>query len=302
MTSKSTFVGKRILILTTITLFTFFSSKAQVATSKLKFIQPKLISCILDPVINRTDVDSISPDVKSSFYFDNQNALTTTTRSQVEDNSYTEAIATDRLNSLYFLTISNPINKQPSLRYSSFDAYALKNTTANITWTTASETNNDHFEVERSFDQKDFKTIALVFGPEGNVSTSSSYSFNDDSKSIGSHKVVYYRLKQIDFDGNVTYSTIQMVRFGTDAKTIVQIFPNPYIGKINVNFESKEIGKAEVRMVNSKGQVVAAKQSLIIQGYNKIQLTDLETQISGLYILDLLVNGKKIDTQKVIKQ
>lgn len=301
MTSKSTFVGKRILILTSIILSTSFPGKAQVTTPKLKF-QPKLISGILSPVVNRTNIDNTSLDVKASFHFDDQNALGISTGFQIEDNSYTGAIATDRFNSLYFKTISNSINKVPSVKYSSIDAYALTNATAKITWTTASETNNDHFEVERSFDQKDFKTIALVFGAEGNVSTSSDYSFHDKLKDISSHKVVYYRLKQIDFDGRVIYSASKMVRFGSDTKTIVQIFPNPYMEKLNVNFESEESGKAEVRMINTKGLVVAAKQSLIIGGYNNIQLTDLDTQLSGLYIVDVLVNGKTITTQKVIKQ
>ncbi|MEO8110161.1 MAG: T9SS type A sorting domain-containing protein [Ginsengibacter sp.] len=263
MTSKSTFVGKRILILTAITLSTFFSSKAHVAITK---------------------------------------SINITTGSQIDDNGYAGIIATDRFNSLYFQTISNSIDKQLSVIYSSFDAYVLKNISANITWTTESETNNDHFEVERSFDQKDFKTIGLVFGAEGNVSTLSDYSFQDKSKNLSIHKVVYYRLKQIDFDGKVIYSVTKMVRFGTDTTTIVQIFPNPYMEKINVNFESEESGRAEVRMINTKGQIVAAKQSLIIKGQHKIQLTDLETQLSGLYIIDVLVNGRTINTQKVIKQ
>lgn len=123
-------------------------------------------------------------------------------------------------------TITNSIDKVLSVDYSSFDAYALNNT-ANITWTTESETNNDHFEVERSLDRKEFKTIALVFGPEGNATTTNKYSFNDKAKDIRSHDLAYYRLKQIDFDGNVTYTEVKMVRFGTDTQATAQIFPHP---------------------------------------------------------------------------
>ncbi len=429
MTSKSTLVGKRILILTLLSLSTFFSSNAQVTTPKLKFIQPHLISGtdgaidaiykfnnvvdsvdafiqiielqngavlrniddstfgyydawqptvggpstigtsyikweisfkttagadysfpvmdlsaididgdnvkvrefidingyssydvptqiptllditmvgnmlhVLGPVVNRTNIDTTSLDVKANFHFIDQKTFIISTGSQIDDNGYTGATATDRFNSLYFKTISNSINKVLGVKYSSFDAYALNNTAANITWATESETNNDHFEVERSFDQRDFKTIGLVFGAEGNVSTVSKYSFTDNAKDLSSHKVIYYRLKQIDFDGKVTYTVVKMVRFGTDAKTSVQVFPNPYMDKINVNFESEENGKGEVRMINTKGQVVAVNQSLIVKGYNKLQLTDLNTQLAGLYIVDVVVNGKVIDTHKVIKK
>ncbi len=435
MKSKSTLVGKCILILTTITLSTFFSSKAQVTTPKLKFIQPKLISGtdgekkaiykfadvvegvdayveikkinngailkniddstfgyynawqptvggpssigtssieweisfktsagidytfpamdlsaidvdgdnvkvrefidmkghssydvptqipslleisvinddedsavkklhILGPIVNRTNIDTTSLDVKVNFHFDNQKTLTITTGSQIDNNGYTGALATDRFNSLYFKTISNSINKVLSVKYTSFDAYALNNT-ANITWTTENETNNDHFEVERSFDQKDFKTIGLVFGAEGKATTTNKYSFNDKAKGISSHEIVYYRLKQIDFDGNVTYTEVKMVRFGTDTKATVQVFPNPCMEKINVTFTSKEDGKAEVRLINMKGQVVADNKSLVAKGYNKLQLKDLSTQMAGLYIIDVIVNGKVINTQKIIKQ
>ncbi|MEO6637261.1 MAG: T9SS type A sorting domain-containing protein [Ginsengibacter sp.] len=256
---------------------------------------------LLGPVINRTNIDTTSLDVKANFHFENQKTITITTGSQVDDNGYTGALATDRFNSLYFQTISNSINQVLGVKYRSFDAYALNNT-VKVTWITESENNNDHFEVERSFDQKEFKTIGLVFGNEGNVSTQSKYSFDDKAKNISSHKVVYYRLKQIDFDGKITYTEIKMVRFGSDAKTTVQVFPNPYMEKINVNFTNEEDGKAELRLINGKGQIVVASKSLVVKGYNKLQLTNLSTQVAGLYIVDVIVNGKLIDTQKVIKQ
>ncbi len=134
------------------------------------------------------------------------------------------------------------------------------------------------------------------------MSITSRYSFSDNEKDISRHAVVYYRLKQIDFDGKVSYSVVKMVRFGTDAKTFVQIFPNPYMEKINVNFTSEEDGKAEVRLINIKGQVVADNKSLVVKGYNKLQLKDLSTQMPGLYIIDVILNGKVINTQKIIKQ
>lgn len=256
---------------------------------------------VLGPIVNRTNIDTTSLDVKVNFHFDNQKKITITTGSQIDDNGYTGALATDRFNSLYFKTISNSINKVLSVKYTSFNAYALNNT-ANITWTTENETNNDHFEVERSFDHKDFKTIGLVFGAEGNATTTNKYSFNDKAKALSSHEIVYYRLKQIDFDGNITYTEVKMVRFGSDTKVTLQVFPNPCMEKINVAFASEEDGKAELRLINMKGQVVADNKSLVVKGYNKLQIKDLSTQTAGLYIIDVIVNGKVISTQKIIKQ
>ncbi len=256
---------------------------------------------VLGPVLNRTNIDTVSLDVRINFHFINPSIITLSTGSQVDNNGTTGGIATDRFNSLYFKSISNIVNVL-GVKYRSFDAYAINNSEINITWTTENETHNDHFEIERSFDQNHFSTVALVFGPEENTSASNKYSFTDKAKDFSHYKIIYYRLKQIDIDGKVTYSVVKTVRFNTGTQALVEVFPNPYMEKLNVNFKSEENGKAEIRMINANGQVVSAKQSLVSAGYNTIRLTDLASQVKGLYFLDIIINGKLVASQKVIKQ
>lgn len=72
-----------------------------------------------------------------------------------------------------------------------------------IEWTTLSEINNDYFEVQKSLDGKEFTTISTVTG-SGNSIEINNYSYADNNKEIQ----VYYRLKQVDFNGDYSFSHI----------------------------------------------------------------------------------------------
>ena len=91
-------------------------------------------------------------------------------------------------------------------------------------------------------------------------------------------------------------------RINTAAKAFVQVSPNPYMDKLNVNFVSNESGKAEVRLMSASGHVVRTAASAITRGYNNIQLQALGSQAGGLYIADIIINGTLLTSIKVLKQ
>lgn len=90
-----------------------------------------------------------------------------------------------------------------------------------LSWITATEINNHYFDVERSLDGTHFESIGKVDGA-GNHSGLLNYSFADQSSVTG---VVYYRLKQVDFDGTFAYSTIRVVSILSNEQVIV--YPTP---------------------------------------------------------------------------
>ena len=93
----------------------------------------------------------------------------------------------------------------------SFIAIPTTNHTAQLNWMTASEINNSHFEIERSYDGRDFEMIDHVSG-NGNSQHQIDYSYTDASVSK-LENTVFYRLKQVDFDGTSECSDIRVVRF-----------------------------------------------------------------------------------------
>jgi hypothetical protein len=104
----------------------------------------------------------------------------------------------------------------------------------NLLWSTASELNNERFEVEKSIDNSKWLTIGVV---KGNRTTNfvSSYKFIDVSTPQDMTGELYYRLKQVDFDGKFEYSNIVAVNFDKSLIDKWNIFPNPGTSKIIIN-------------------------------------------------------------------
>lgn len=189
---------------------------------------------------------------------------------------------------------------QSQVTYHSFEAIAVKNK-VNLSWLTEPEKTNDHFEVERSYDQKEFTTIGIILGAENPDASLSQYDFRDGEPGLTAHNEVYYRLKYFDAAENFSYSIIKKVVMNIP-KMNVQVMPNPYMDKLNVTFSSDAGGTAEVRLLSISGSLVKKIQSTIAPGYTTLRLKDLNSQAPGLYIVDVVVNGKVLVSQKIIKQ
>ncbi|PJF33793.1 MAG: hypothetical protein CUN57_01220, partial [Phototrophicales bacterium] len=109
-----------------------------------------------------------------------------------------------------------------------------------LEWTTASEINNDYFTIERSFDGRNFESIGQVKGA-GNSFEEINYSFVDESiAGISSNRIVYYRLKQTDYDGVFTYSDVISVELGeSKGFDIIEIFEEQSQIKVHFNAPSE---------------------------------------------------------------
>jgi hypothetical protein len=122
-----------------------------------------------------------------------------------------------------------------------------------LNWTTASEINNDHFSIERTEDLMTYTNIGSI-PASGNSSISREYSFYDNHAPA---KELYYRLKQVDFDGKVHYPG-RLVRINNqDAGLMPIISPNPNDGRsFTLNLSSFEDKEALVRIVDNMGKIV----------------------------------------------
>ena len=140
---------------------------------------------------------------------------------------------------------------------------------AHLTWSTASEINNDYFIVEYSYDGTDWKEIdnAKVSGA-GNSSEVIDYCFYDFDCSH--NRLVYYRIVQVDFDGTRTNSVVKSLNLGKPK--LVKVYPNPTKGyiTIDVNLElGDKTGNLVVKTI--AGQKVFSKA--IVNGKNEFDLS-----------------------------
>lgn len=167
----------------------------------------------------------------------------------------------------------------------------LKNNGALITWATASEFNNSHFIIEKSFDGVDFKTLTTV-GGKGTTQEKSNYQFTDISFS----QSAYYRLTQVDLNSTkVTYHDLVRYVKGLDAQVGVKVYPNPTSDKIFVNTDDIKIGSA-VKLINLQGKVLASQTA------NQTTLVfEVQQLPAGVYFVQYS-NGTKVQSQKVVKK
>ena len=93
----------------------------------------------------------------------------------------------------------------------------MNNNQVNLAWTTASETNNDYFTIQKSKDAQIFEDVFVVDGA-GNSSTIINYFDIDKSPYTG---ISYYRLKQTDFDGHVSYSNIVPIEYNPNGESSI---------------------------------------------------------------------------------
>ncbi|MEM9850332.1 MAG: T9SS type A sorting domain-containing protein, partial [Bacteroidota bacterium] len=151
-----------------------------------------------------------------------------------------------------------------------------------LTWSTANELNNSHFDLERSEDAKAFKPIARIQGQRTTLEQT-DYTY-EDHEAIP-NVLYYYRLKQVDTDGSFEYSEIRTARL-EEAMNEMTIAPNP-IGldqELQVRYFAQELAVNFVILDIHGRPVLQVKQDLSAIGWHTLQI-DLSGLAAGTYIL-----------------
>jgi Secretion system C-terminal sorting domain len=169
------------------------------------------------------------------------------------------------------------------------DISAYKKGASNILkWTTASETNNKGFHIERSSDASTWETIGFVKGA-GNAQQKIDYSFTDNNPL----SISYYRLRQEDNDGRTTHT--KAVSVSQNGKLNVKIAPNPAKDVVNISLD-KESEKNFVTVYDVVGRSVATAQ--FSGNQSELNVSNL---IKGIYFINVQTDGKTV-TQKFFKE
>ena len=138
-----------------------------------------------------------------------------------------------------------------------FDAFPSNNQYAQLEWATATEINNDGFEVLRSTDGIDFEYIAWISG-NGNQTSTHKYSYEDYSIETGI--TYYYRLKQIDYDGQYEYFNIESVKLsGPLDKEYSEILSVKYYSYLGKKFDVKPNLKSYIKCTSYSEGIVCEK-------------------------------------------
>ncbi|MCC6720606.1 MAG: T9SS type A sorting domain-containing protein [Bacteroidia bacterium] len=178
------------------------------------------------------------------------------------------------------------VNKYGGVSYSGLTVLPVKlisfnakydKETVNLDWATASEINNSHFEVQRSNNKTDWTVVGTVKG-NGNSSEIIKYNYSDKVGKMAGE--IYYRLKQIDFDGKSELSNIRVVSLNNTKVNVGKVYPNPAndIIKVNINTD----GDYTIRLVDING-----KEMLKQEGSSSIETLNIADIPAGIYFVKI---------------
>lgn len=175
-----------------------------------------------------------------------------------------------------------------------------QNSAVFLTWATASELDNDYFDVEMTEDLKGkFKAVGRVHSSVNNSSIRQNYQFTHKGNFTGTR---YYRLKQVDLDGTTDYSKVVAVSAnGLHMAVEPRVYPNPINPDSKLVYTAEEAGKLNVTVVNMSGTRIQSKSYDVEAGENTITLNLNNNLPKGIYILMTEFNGKT-EQVKLMKQ
>lgn len=163
-----------------------------------------------------------------------------------------------------------------------------------LNWSTATETNNYGFEIERKT-TGEYYTVAFVIG-NGTTTKPQQYSYIDKFADPG---INYYRLKQMDFLGSFEYSDVIEVNVPLESFELAQNYPNPFNPSTKITFSIPNRSFVTLKVYNVQGEEVAS----LVSGDMKAGVYNVEWKAnnvpSGVYVYSLIADNK-VQSRKMI--
>jgi hypothetical protein len=176
------------------------------------------------------------------------------------------------------------------------EAQAMDNSYIQVRWGTAVEIDNNGFQVERSIDGQSWSAIGWVDG-NGNTTVTHHYHYNDYNVTAGIR--YYYRLKQIDNDGDYEYTGIVSAIINTGITFSVKDFiPNPATHTTTLFITSTGEQSIEVDIYNAIGQKMLSQRHTLNKGSNQLPF-NLDQFAAGSYTA-IVSSGNEVYSKKLV--
>ena len=178
----------------------------------------------------------------------------------------------------------------------SFQGNINKSNKVSLEWKVAKNETIDQFEIQRSYNGNEFKTIGVVFASE--KKDREDYMFYEMINNFGK---TMYRLKMIDKNNKVTYSKILVFQTKDATTSNIKIVGNPVTDKLTFNYSSFTAQVIDIKIYDIAGRVIIRNKINSLEGTNTISFPLDSNFKPSMYVLELN-NGSAIQTAKFIKQ
>jgi hypothetical protein len=148
-----------------------------------------------------------------------------------------------------------------------------------LRWTTVSENQNSHFEVQRSMDMQLWQAISVIEG-QGTSLQATDYQFLDEDRNAGTS---YYRLKQVDFNGASTFSDVVALKW-VPLFEVGRLFPNPTTSTSTLTIHQESGGRVFIDVLDLTGRSLSRQTADLSSSTGDVKL-DFSSLLEGSYIL-----------------
>ena len=201
------------------------------------------------------------------------------------------------LNSYDFSVARYILGSLTPVELTSFTGYSSGNEVI-LNWTTSTESNNGGFEIQRSEDKINWTRIGFSKG-NGTTSKEHNYNLTDNISAINSN-ILYYRLKQFDFDGSSTYSKIIEVTVANPKDfSLDQNYPNPFNPSTTIRFSVPQKSFVSLKVYDLLGKEVADLIKKELQAGSYKTNFNASNLASGVYLYRLNAGGF-VQTKKLM--
>jgi hypothetical protein len=167
-------------------------------------------------------------------------------------------------------------------------AASINGKNVSLSWTTATETNNSGFEVERKSETSNWQLIGFVKG-NGTTTEKQIYNYYDNNISVGKYS---YRLKQVDFNGSFEYSkSVEAEIITPDKFELNQNYPNPFNPSTTIKFSLPSAGNVKLSVYNLLGQEVQTLLNGFMEAGVHTVNFNAKNINSGIYLYKIEANG-----------
>ena len=188
------------------------------------------------------------------------------------------------------------VNKTLPVHLISFQGNMNKNNKVTLNWTVADNEIANNFEIERSFNGRDFTSAGVVFASE--KMGTENYMYYETTN--GTDKVMY-RLKMIDKNQKVDYSKILIFQLKSTSSINIKIIGNPVNDKLTFSFTSPATQMVDVKVYDISGKMLLHNKVNSLEGSNVINLPLSSTFKAGMYVVEVN-NGTELQSSKFVKQ
>jgi hypothetical protein len=171
-----------------------------------------------------------------------------------------------------------------------------------LNWATSMERNAAYYEVQRSVNDRDFKTIGRVKA-KGNSSVVTRYTLEDNRAFTNAGAdVLYYRLKMTDANGEFEYSKTAIVSNDRQAKDLpLTAYPNPFSREVYISLSTLKAEQAHIKVADITGRLVIDYNVFVSEGENTLEISQAESLKSGVYFV-VIETSDGARSAKLIKQ